>query len=72
MANIRKQPWDNLITTVNKAKVKAKLHRNTYLDQKCFKGKYPLKISINSRGQPERAQKTGAISQSKNKPNQAK
>lgn len=54
--------WDNLINEVNRAKSKIRIHGNTYLDQECPKRKRLLEININSRDQPERAQKSGAIS----------
>ncbi len=58
-------PWDDLIRVANKAEARAKIQGSTHLDQRCPKGKRPLKISLNSRDeQPEKAQqKSGAISQ---------
>ncbi len=43
-------PWDNLIRVVNKAEARAKIQGSTYLDPWCLKGKRPLKMSLNSRG----------------------
>ncbi len=58
-------PWDDLIRAANKAEARAKIQGSTHLDQRCPKGKRPLKISLNSRDdQPEKAQqKFGAVSQ---------
>lgn len=54
---------NNLITTANKAKAKIKIHENTHIDQESLMKKRPLKISINSCNQPNKAQKSGAVSQ---------
>ena len=49
IANVRKDMyWDDLIRVANKAEARAKVQKNTHLDQHCPKGKQPLKISINS------------------------
>ncbi len=42
-------PWDDLIRVANKAEAKVKIQGSTHLDHWCFKGKRPLKISLNSR-----------------------
>ncbi len=42
-------PWDNLIRAANKAEARAKIQESTHLDQRCPKGKRPLKMSLNSR-----------------------
>ncbi len=57
--------WDDLIRVANNAEVRAKTQRSIHLDQRCPKGKRPLKISLNSRNdQPEKAQqKSGSVSQ---------
>lgn len=51
--------WNNLVSTANRAQAKACIHGNIYLDQRCFKGKRLLKISIHSRN--NRAEKLKAI-----------
>ncbi len=42
-------PWNDLIRAANKAETKAKIQKNTHLDQRYPKGKRPLKINLNSR-----------------------
>ncbi len=42
-------PWDDLIRAANKAEAKAKIQGSTHLDQRCPKGKRPLKMSLNAR-----------------------
>ncbi len=42
-------PWDDLIRAANKAKARAKIQGSTHLDQRCLKGKQPLKMSLNAR-----------------------
>ncbi len=42
-------PWDDLIRAANKAEAKAKIQGSTHLDQRCPKGKQPLKMNLNSR-----------------------
>ncbi len=42
-------PWDDLIRAANKAKARDKIQGSTHLDQRCPKGKRPLKMSLNSR-----------------------
>ncbi len=42
-------PWDNLIRAANKAEARAKIQGSTHLDQRCPKGKRPLKMSLNAR-----------------------
>ncbi len=58
-------PWDDLIRAANKVEARAKIQESTHLDQRCPKGKRPLKISLNSRDdQLEKAQqKSGVVSQ---------
>ncbi len=41
-------PWDNLIRAANKAETRAMIYGSTYLDQRCPKGKWFLKMSLNS------------------------
>ncbi len=41
-------PWDDLVSTANKAEAKAKTQKSIYLDQQSPKGKRPLKMSFNS------------------------
>ncbi len=41
--------WDDQIRAANKAEARAKIQGSIYLDQRCPKGKRPLKISLNSR-----------------------
>ncbi len=41
--------WDDLIRAANKAEAKIKIPRSTHLDQRYPRGKWPLKISLNSR-----------------------
>lgn len=41
--------WDNLVSVVNRTKAKAHIYEHHHLDQRCFKEKRPLKISINIR-----------------------
>ncbi len=49
IANIREDmPWDNLIRAANKAEARAKIQRSTHLNQRCPKGKRPLKMSFNT------------------------
>ncbi len=52
--------WDDLVSAANRAKAKARIHGSHHLDQRCPKGKRPLKISINSRD--DQAEKTKATS----------
>ncbi len=40
--------WDDLMKAVNKAEARAKIPGSTYLDERCPKGKQPLKISLNT------------------------
>ncbi len=40
-------PWDDLIEVTNKAKARAKIQGSIHLDQRCLKGKWPLKMSLN-------------------------
>ena len=48
IADIREDmPWDNLIKAANKTKAKAKIQRNTHLNQLCPKGKQFLKMNLN-------------------------
>ncbi len=56
IANIREDmPWDDQIRAANKAEARAKIQGSTHLDQGCPKGKWPLKMSLNSRdNQPEK------------------
>ncbi len=50
IANIGEDmPWDDLIRAANKAEAKATIQGSTYLDYWCPKGKWPLKMSLNSR-----------------------
>ena len=59
-------PWDNLVSTANKAEAKAKIEGSTHLDQRCHKRKQPLKMSLNSQdNQLERAQKSGTTPRAK-------
>lgn len=51
--------WDNLVKKSSKAKAKAFIHGNTYLEQCCPKRKRLLKMSINS--QDNQVKKTKAI-----------
>ena len=66
-------PWDDLVSAANKAEARAKIQGSTHLDQRCPRGKRPLKMSLNSRDeQPERAQKSGTTPQGpQGKANQA-
>lgn len=64
--------WDDLVSETNSFKTKAHIYGNTQLDQQCSKEKRPLKISINSRDQLEKAQKSSAASHSQDKANHAK
>ncbi len=48
-------PWDDLIRAANKAEARAKIQRNTHLDQRCPKEKRPLKMSLNSRDDQTKA-----------------
>ncbi len=72
--------WDDLIKAVNKAEARAKIQKNTHLDQRYPKRKRPLKMSLNSRDNPfeKVQQKSGTVSQSQtpdkalDKANQAK
>lgn len=40
--------WDDLVSAANKAKAKARIHGNYYLNQQYPKDKHLLKININS------------------------
>ncbi len=42
-------PWDDLIRAANKSEARAKIQGSTHLDQRCPKGKRPLKMSLNTR-----------------------
>lgn len=41
-------PWDDLVSAANKTETRAKIQRDTHLDQHYPKEKRPLKISTNS------------------------
>ena len=41
--------WDDLISAANRAEAKARIEDYRHLDQRCPKGKRPLKLSIDSR-----------------------
>ncbi len=41
-------PWDDLTRVANKAEARARIQGSTPLDQRCPKGKRPLKMSLNS------------------------
>ncbi len=41
-------PWDDLIRAANKAEARTKIQESTHLDQRCLKGKQPLKMSLNA------------------------
>ncbi len=57
-------PWGDLIRAANKAEARAKIQGSTHLDQRCPKGKRPLKISLNTRD--DQAENTKAtLSQTK-------
>lgn len=62
-------PRNNLVSTANKAKTRAKIHGNTHLDQRCPKEKRPLKISLNF--WDDQADKKVTALQAKDKANQA-
>ncbi len=53
-------PWDDLIRAANKAKTRAKIQGSTHLDQRCPKGKQPLKMNLNTCD--DQVEKTKAIS----------
>ena len=38
--------WDELVKAANRAKAKARIHNNELLDQRCPKGKRPLKLTL--------------------------
>ncbi len=42
-------PWNDPIRATNKAEARAKIEVSIYLDQRCLKGKWPLKMSLNSK-----------------------
>lgn len=44
----QRMPSDDLVSAANRAEAKARIHSNHHLDQRCPKGKRPLKMSINS------------------------
>ncbi len=63
--NVREDmPWDDLIRAPNNAEARAKIQGSTHLNQRCPKGKRPLKMSLNSwDNQPKKAQqKSGTVS----------
>ncbi len=39
-------PWDKLVRAANKAEAKARIHKNQHLDQRCPKGKRPVKLRL--------------------------
>ncbi len=39
-------PWDKLVKAANKTEAKARIHNNQHLDQRCPKGKRPLKLTL--------------------------
>ncbi len=41
-------PWNDLIRAANKAEARAQIQGSTHFDQRCPKGKQPLKTSLNS------------------------
>ncbi len=56
IANIGEDmPWDDLIRAANKAEARTKIQGSTHLDQRCPKGKRPLKMSLNSRDDQTKA-----------------
>ncbi len=54
-------PWDDLIRAANKAEARAKIQENTHLDQRCPKGKQPLKMSLNTRDDQAKKRKAKAL-----------
>ncbi len=54
-------PWNNLIRVANKAEAQAKIQGSIYLDQRCPKGKRPLKMSLNARDNWAEKLKTVAL-----------
>ncbi len=59
IADIREDmPWDNLIRAANKVKARAKIQRNTHLDQRCPKRKHTLKMSLNTQDNQAEKPKT--------------
>lgn len=64
-------PWDELVRTANRAEAKARIHDYHHLDQRCPKGKRPLKLTLKDSNEqsPEKTktappQKAGGSSQS--------
>ncbi len=55
-------PWDDLIRAANKVEARAKIQGSTHLDQRCSKGKQPLKISLNAQDDQVTAPQTRAHS----------
>ncbi len=51
-------PWDDLIRAANKAEARAKIQGSTHLDQRCPKGRRPLKMSLNARDNQATAPQT--------------
>ena len=39
-------PWDKLLKAANRTEAKARIHNNQHLDQRCPKGKRPLKLTL--------------------------
>ena len=66
--------WDDLVKKSSRAEAKAKIQNNWDLDQRCHRGKRPLKLMKKARNEhPEKVQqKTAATSQGQGKTNQAK
>ena len=66
-------PLDDLVSAANKATGRAKIQGSTHLDQRCPRGKRPLKMSLNSwDNQTERAPESGKTPQGpQDKANQA-
>ena len=52
---------NNLVSAANKNKAKACFYGNTLLDQRCLKGKRPLKIRINFRNKQAKKSKSIAL-----------
>ncbi len=55
--------WEELVTTVNRAEVKARIHNNQHLNQQCPRGKRPLKLTFKKfREQTEKTQSKATTS----------
>lgn len=54
----QRMPSDDLVSAANRAEAKARIHSNHHLDQRCPKGKRPLKMSLANPPQSDQSEAT--------------